>query len=554
MTTKLQIDQAFMEAVFPDKPQDKREKWMGVLHNEEFTTVDDLRDATDVSWKELNLPVGVKDALRRFIGTAAAPPTTGGPGTSAGGTSSMPGTTTSPPGTTAPATTSTSSSTPEATTVATTSTSSSSSCPEPDHGDQRPITQIDVIAFDVSGSMKSDSFDREKTRAEVGKILFQAMIDKYAGAELPHAIGLLTFGSRLDFTPFTRDCTKFEGALGELDTSQGSTKLYDAIYDAAMHIENFRKSHSADLHPECLARVFCLTDGDDTSSSRRHWEVAAELVKRNIVLDAFPLAGANNWLQAMAATTGGLCLAVSQVAQGIGLFEREALLRVSCRDPPAIPPSAPRSEGDLSRLFNTQAAQGVSDVKSVVPKQATAPVLVGAYEVALAARAASTTTTKRVFKELRDLLGQPTPIVAGAWVNADDCMFWKVLIEGPTGTPYEGCRWMLSIQFPGTYPANPPQVRFIVPIYHCNMSSDGRICLDLLSTAWNPALSISRILTAIKTLMEHPNGDDPLDTYKATLFKEDKARYTREAREHSRQYASRSVHDVCAHFKIAASS
>jgi len=410
-------------------------------------------------------------------------------------------------------------------------------------------TQVDVICFDVSGSMRGSSFDRDKSRAEAGKILFQAMIDKICGAELRHAIGLMTFGERLDFSRFTRDCTKFEHALGEVETNQGSTKLYDAIDEAATKIEHYRKRHADELDPNCFFRIFCLTDGQDTSSSSRHWEVAAHLCRSNIVLDAFPLAEPNNWFQAMAAATGGLVLTVSDVTHGISLFEREAVLRLDCRDTPS--PSRltpPTCDAYLRRLFSSEAARAVSDVKSSMPKQALAPVLCGVYEVALAAKAASTDITRRVFRELKEL--QQAQAALAVYVNASDYLFWKVLLEGPAGTPYEGCRWMLSVQFPSSYPTSAPQVKFLTPIYHLNCSSDGRICLDLLTTSWNPNLNITRVILAIRTMLEHPNSSDPLDTYKASVFKDDHARYEREAREHSRQFASESVDALKRRFRI----
>eukprot|EP00727_Mastigamoeba_balamuthi_P014120 m51a1_g9330 hypothetical protein (509) ;mRNA; f:15770-17490 len=498
------VDGDLMARVFPDKEDEKKVAWLDVLRREEFCTVADLRAASDDTWKAVALPLAVKDALRRAVAPQQAPA--------------------------APAA----------------AAAAAAAAPEAPIGAGRPIAQIDVIAFDVSGSMKSASFEGDKTRAEMGKILFNAMIDKYAGAELPHAVGLLTFGSRLDWTPFTCDCSAFEGALGEIDTCQGSTMLYDAIADAARRIQEFRQSHAAELEKCCVSRVFVLTDGDDTGSKTKHWQAAAQLSAQDVVLDALPLAGSNKWLQGMCVCTSGLCLEVSNVEQGIGLFEREAVLRLMCRETPPRPP-APTCDGDLSRLCSSSQSKAVTDVKSALPRQATAPVLHGAYEIAIAARTAQTSAAKRVFKELKDLRGSG---VAAVFVNADDNLYWKLLIEGPPGSPYEGCRWLLSVQFPSSYPAKPPAVRFLVPIYHCNVSSDGRICLDILGTAWNSALSVQRVVVAIKELMRSPSSDDPLDTYKATLFKDDRARYTREAREHSMQVASRSVDDLKVAFKL----
>ena len=54
-------------------------------------------------------------------------------------------------------------------------------------------------------------------------------------------------------------------------------------------------------------------------------------------------------------------------------------------------------------------------------------------------------------------------------------------IEGPADSPYEGGRFRLEVSIPSRYPFEPPSVRFLTPIYHPNIDSAGRICLDLLN-------------------------------------------------------------------------
>ncbi|MBW00981.1 Ubiquitin-conjugating enzyme E2 T, partial [Eschrichtius robustus] len=64
------------------------------------------------------------------------------------------------------------------------------------------------------------------------------------------------------------------------------------------------------------------------------------------------------------------------------------------------------------------------------------------------------------------------------------------------------------------YPFEPPQIRFLTPIYHPNIDSAGRICLDVLKLppkgAWRPSLNIATLLTSVQQLMAEPNPDDPL--------------------------------------------
>ncbi len=63
----------------------------------------------------------------------------------------------------------------------------------------------------------------------------------------------------------------------------------------------------------CLCSV--LTDGEDNGSRKAAWQTTAFLQEHSIVLDAIPLAGANDVLQAMTTATGGLSLNVSNLQQ-----------------------------------------------------------------------------------------------------------------------------------------------------------------------------------------------------------------------------------------------
>ena len=83
---------------------------------------------------------------------------------------------------------------------------------------------------------------------------------------------------------------------------------------------------------------------------------------------------------------------------------------------------------------------------------------------------------------------------------------------GPADSPYAGGVFFLDITFPPDYPFKSPKVIFKTRIYHCNINSKGEICLDILKDNWSPALTISKVILSICSLLTDCNPSESLPT------------------------------------------
>ncbi len=143
---------------------------------------------------------------------------------------------------------------------------------------------------------------------------------------------------------------------------------------------------------------------------------------------------------------------------------------------------------------------------------------------------------RRIERELQDIRRDP-PSCCSAGPVGEDLFRWEGVILGPDESPYTGGVFKLLIQFPVDYPFRAPHVQFKTPIYHPNINSSGLICLDILKKEWSPALTISKVLLGITSLLTDPNPDDPFVPDIAAQYKGNRALYEEKARAWTMQYA-----------------
>jgi len=508
-TDSTALDLHWIQNIFPDKPQEKVQKWLQVFQDNEFDTVEDLQAIDSDDWRALALPLAIETKIRREVAKSSE----------------------------ASADNAKKSNTEVTGTVGV----------QP----SRAASQIDMIVVDISASMKAKStLDVDKTREDVSKMLFHTMIDKLICLELYHAVGLLAFGEEVHPYDITTEYEQFHDFLGRLDANEGGTRLYDSIYRAADLIDAYASSNPVDNENDRKKRIFVLTDGEDNRSGYAPWQVAQSLQQRNISLDAIPVAKHNPKLQSMCTATNGLCFKANDQEQAINLFEREATLHVTYREASDKVVNPVVDMASLTCLEESVSADGssttaVTEIRSAVPSSVSQPVMKKediSKAVATGTPPAGSNLNrgvmKRILKEYNCFQQNPVPGWS-VYINANDMTSWKAILNDDTlPAPYTDGMWLATIDFPPDYPFKAPKVKFITPIYHCNVSVDGKICMDILGENWNPAITVPKALASINALLLNPNAQDPIDAYKGQLYKDDRETYMFEAAMHTQKHAA----------------
>lgn len=151
----------------------------------------------------------------------------------------------------------------------------------------------------------------------------------------------------------------------------------------------------------------------------------------------------------------------------------------------------------------------------------------------------SATSIRRLKKEWSDIsleISKSKEPITVKLLN-EEITHWVATMKGPSGSPFEEGTFTLDIMFPAEYPFKPPIIKFLNKMYHPNINTAGAICLDILKDQWSPALSVFKVLLSISSLLADPNPNDPLSPEVASVYKQDKEKYIKTAKEWTKFYA-----------------
>lgn len=124
--------------------------------------------------------------------------------------------------------------------------------------------------------------------------------------------------------------------------------------------------------------------------------------------------------------------------------------------------------------------------------------------------AVSNRATVRLMKDLQQIIRNPLCNISARPVERN-IFVWHCNLKGPVGTPWEGGIFHMVLNFPSTYPDQPPSVELKTRIEHPNVFGN-KICLDLLNvrkpgkkvelySGWSSSYTIQTILIQLQAFL-----------------------------------------------------
>lgn len=119
----------------------------------------------------------------------------------------------------------------------------------------------------------------------------------------------------------------------------------------------------------------------------------------------------------------------------------------------------------------------------------------------MSTKSVSSTATARLKQDYLRLMRDPVPYVIAAPL-ANNILTWHYVVTGPVDTPYDGGYYHGKLVFPREFPFKPPAIYMITP--NGRFKVNQKLCLsisDFHPDTWNPAWSVSTILTGLLSFM-----------------------------------------------------
>lgn len=102
-----------------------------------------------------------------------------------------------------------------------------------------------------------------------------------------------------------------------------------------------------------------------------------------------------------------------------------------------------------------------------------------------------------------------------------------LMLHPSSGQPCVTVNHVMEAYLPTGYPAEPPYIRWMTPIFHPNISKAGSVCIGIADQDWAPSLSLAWLVEQIADMITYKsfNIDDPWNREAADWAKDNIDRF-----------------------------
>lgn len=147
------------------------------------------------------------------------------------------------------------------------------------------------------------------------------------------------------------------------------------------------------------------------------------------------------------------------------------------------------------------------------------------------------------------LMGELKALEKEKWVSIDlqegSIFKWNIglMVINPESA-FNGGYFKAEMTFTDKYPFLPPTFKFLRPIYHPNIYTDGKLCISILhapgedeqsgelaSERWSPLQGVESVLRSVLLLLDDPEISSPANVDAGVMYRDDRSQYNEKAKE-----------------------
>eukprot|EP01083_Nonionella_stella_P316311 1146335_1 len=402
---------------------------------------------------------------------------------------------------------------------------------------KQTAAEEEYLLLDALGDEEEE--EEAMSRLDVVKCYWSAFLNRSKAYDYANHIGLIVFDSSVETSCHLSPLyERFRKRVEEVEV-RGCTALRDAMKEACKQLMEWKlRDHKK--RSKCNLRIIALTDGEDNQSSISDVNLTQILLRHGITADAIMIGNHNHSLHAICSATGGYVFYPLTFRDGLRIFELETFLSMAER--PA------RSTTRINNICSQQELNKYGETSVDICDENHAPPgrqiemiqkPTQSLEKAIGKNQNQNNQklrSRKVIREMSSIMRDPHPFW-DIYVQDENIFFWKLVLEGPNDTPYEGAVFLLYLELGNDYPDRAPKMRFITPIKHVNVNSYGRICHSIFDRNYAPDTKIRDILNNVYGLLLHPDWDDPLDSVLRQEYADDKHAFATSVQKHVEMHA-----------------